>query len=168
MIGDEASLNSNLLLYIPILTVVSTFSRIKLTQMGHFTDFMRKNPNRILGSILYLSRLFAISSRFFILLSAAPSQPCRYGWALRGGGVRGSEGGEGDCSIGRKCLPFRSLIPHQGVDLHGLRGSRGRPTRSQGVKEWAYRVSGGQGVGLQDPLRSRGRPTGSQGVKGEG
>ena len=63
--------------------------------MGHFTDFMRRNPNRIFGSILYLSRLFASSSRFFILLSAAPSQPCRYGWALRGGGVRGVRGVRG-------------------------------------------------------------------------
>ena len=39
----------------------------------------------------------------------------------------------------------------QGEGLQGLRGSRGRPTGSQGVKEKAYRVPGGQGVGLQGP-----------------
>ena len=48
----------------------------------------------------------------------------------------------------------------------GSRGSMDRPTGSQGVKGWAYRVSGGQGVGLQGPMGSRGRPKGSQGVKG--
>ena len=80
--------------------------------MGHFTDFMRGNPNRIFGT-LYLFRLFAFFSEFSILLSAAPSQPCRYGWALWGGGVRGGGGGPGDCSIGRKDSLLLSLIPHQ-------------------------------------------------------
>ena len=54
----------------------------------------------------------------------------------------------------------------QGEGQHGPRGSRGRPTGSQGVKGQAYRVPGGQGVGLQGLRGSRGRPTGSQGVKG--
>ena len=53
-----------------------------------------------------------------------------------------------------------------GVCLKGPRGSRGRPTGSQGAKGWAYRIPGGKGVGLQGPRWSRGRPTGSQGVKG--
>ena len=75
------------------------------------------------------------------------------------------------------------------VDLQGPRGSRGRSSVYQGVKEWAttYKVQGGQqGVGFQGPrgsrgrlevpggqrvglqgLRgSRGRPTGFLGVKG--
>ena len=42
--------------------------------------------------------------------------------------------------------------------------SRGRPTGSQGVKGWAFRVPGDQGVGQQGPMGSRGRPTGSLGV----
>ena len=42
----------------------------------------------------------------------------------------------------------------------------GTPIGSQGVREYAYRVSGGQGVGLPGPRGSRGRPTESQGVKG--
>ena len=60
--------------------------------------------------------------------------------------------------------------------LGGLRGSKSRPTGSQGIQGWAYRIpgdqgeayriSGGQGVGLQGPRGSKGRPTGSQGVKG--
>ena len=49
----------------------------------------------------------------------------------------------------------------QGVGLEGPRGSRGRPSGSQGVKEYAYRVPGGQGLGLQGPRGSRVRPTGS-------
>ena len=82
----------------------------KYTHMGHFTDFMRGNPNRIFGT-LYLFRLFAFFSEFSILLSAAPSQPCRYGWALWGGGVRGGGGGSGDCSIGRKDFPAPFFNP---------------------------------------------------------
>ena len=59
------------------------------------------------------------------------------------------------------------MVPKgQGVGLQGPRGSRGRPTGSQRVKGYAYRVQGGQGVGLEGPRGSRGRPTGSQGVKG--
>ena len=63
----------------------------------------------------------------------------------------------------------------QGVSLQVPKGSRDRPTGSQGVKGLAYRVPGGGGVayrvpggggvGLQGPRGSRGRPTGSQGVK---
>ena len=53
----------------------------------------------------------------------------------------------------------------QGVGLEGPRGSRGRPSGSQGVKGWAFRVPGGPGVGLQGPRGSRKRPTGSPQVK---
>ena len=57
------------------------------------------------------------------------------------------------------------MVPEgQGVGLQGPRGSRGRPTGSQGVKGWAYRIPGGHGLGLQGPEGSRGRPTGPQGV----
>ena len=42
----------------------------------------------------------------------------------------------------------------QGVGLEGPRGSRGRPTWSQGVRGEAQRVPAGQG----------GRPRGSKGV----
>ena len=49
----------------------------------------------------------------------------------------------------------------------GPRESRGRLTRSQEIKGWAYRFPGGQGVDLQGPRGSRARPTGSQGFKGE-
>ena len=42
----------------------------------------------------------------------------------------------------------------------------GRPTGSQGVKGYAYRVLGLQGVGLQGPRGSRGGPTKSKEVKG--
>ena len=62
----------------------------------------------------------------------------------------------------------------QGVGLEGSRGSRGRPSGSQGVKRLVYRVPrgqglgqqvlGGQGVGLQGPRGSRSWPTESQGV----
>ena len=52
-------------------------------------------------------------------------------------------------------------IGGQGVGLQGPRGSRGRPTGSQGAKGLAYRVPGGQGVGLQGLRGSRGRPPGS-------
>ena len=44
----------------------------------------------------------------------------------------------------------------QGVDLLGPRGSKVRPTGSQGVKGYTYRVPGGQGVGPQGPRGSRG------------
>ena len=54
----------------------------------------------------------------------------------------------------------------QGVVLQGPRGSRGRPTGTQGDKGWASRVPGGQGVDLKGPRGSRGTPLGSQGVKG--
>ena len=42
------------------------------------------------------------------------------------------------------------LLDHdgQGVGRQGHRWSRGRPTGSQGVKVWAYRVPGGQQGGL--------------------
>ena len=39
----------------------------------------------------------------------------------------------------------------QGVGLMCRKGSRGRPTGSQGVKGWAYQVPGNQGSGLQGP-----------------
>ena len=62
------------------------------------------------------------------------------------------------------------------MGLLGPRGSKSRPTGSQGVKGQKWSVQGDQGVGLegprgsrgrlQGPRGSRGRPTGSQGVKG--
>ena len=55
----------------------------------------------------------------------------------------------------------------QGVSLEVPKGSRGRPTGSQGVKGLAYRVSRGQGVGRQGPRESRCGHTGSQGVNRE-
>ena len=58
-----------------------------------------------------------------------------------------------------------SVVPCQVVGLESPRGSRGRPTGSQGVKGLTYRVQGGQGVCLQGPRVWRGRPTGSQEVK---
>ena len=55
--------------------------------------------------------------------------------------------------------------------LRGLKGSRGRPTGSKGIKVWAYRVPRSQGVGLQGPKGSR-RWTGklffSRGGAGQG
>ena len=48
----------------------------------------------------------------------------------------------------------------QGVGLRGLRGSRSRPTGSQGVKGLTDKVPGGQGVGLHglgDPMGPSGR-----------
>ena len=65
------------------------------------------------------------------------------------------------------------LLDHdgQGVGRQGHRGSRGRPTGSQGVRVWTYRVPRGQGeapcrlpgegVDLQDPKESTGRFDGS-------
>ena len=38
--------------------------------------------------------------------------------------------------------------------LEGARGSKGGPTGSQVVMDWAYRVSKGQGVGLEGPRGS--------------
>ena len=59
------------------------------------------------------------------------------------------------------------------MGLQGPRGSRGRPTGSQGVKRWAFWVPGGQRVGLQGVKRAkrvprglRGTITKSNGVKG--
>ena len=52
------------------------------------------------------------------------------------------------------------------MGIQDNRGSRGRPTGSQVVKGYAYRVSGGQGAGLEGTMGSRGGPTGSQGVNG--
>ena len=52
------------------------------------------------------------------------------------------------------------------MSLQGPRGSRVRPTGSQGFKGYAYGVSGGLEVGLLGPRGSTGRPTGSQGLKG--
>ena len=49
-----------------------------------------------------------------------------------------------------------------GVGLQDPRGSRGRPTGSQGVNG----ATGDPGVGLQGPRGLRGRPTKSKEVKG--
>ena len=46
----------------------------------------------------------------------------------------------------------KRVLGIQGGGLEGLRGSRGRPTGSPGVKGWTYRGA-------------RGKPTGSRGVK---
>ena len=54
------------------------------------------------------------------------------------------------------------------MGLLGPRGSKSRPTGSQGVKGQKWSVQGDQGVGLEGPRGSRGRPKGSQGVKGRG
>ena len=52
-----------------------------------------------------------------------------------------------------------SYFKGQGVDLRGLRGSRGRPTGSQ-------RVLGGQEEDLEGPRGSWGKPIRPQGVMG--
>ena len=50
-----------------------------------------------------------------------------------------------------------------GVGLQGPRGSRGRPSRSQGVKGYAIRSQGRQGVGYRVPA---GQWVGLQGPRG--
>ena len=54
------------------------------------------------------------------------------------------------CKLSMKHIGLQGPRGH-GVGLEGHRGSRGRPTGSQGVKVKAYIVPVGQGVGLQGP-----------------
>ena len=70
--------------------------------------------------------------------------------------------------MGVKGLAYMVSRGH-GLGLLSPRGSRGRPTESQGAKGQAYKfpgVNGYQGSrdGQGGPMGSTGRPTGTQGV----